>query len=373
MSETKRLIEKDRPEKIDEDEDGTGRGSTAATTSGSTVLAKIRRRQSPPFSGGGGGTDYGSSGSKYGTLDTSAGMKRSLLVDTYPRTHITRKQFAIAFIAFIVFAAAVGVTLILGLPRLDAKRTEYFAAKFYESTVRQTPFHRRSVVVTGSEGKVEHCFAITKHLITNHLFCFRVLPSGRVSADTRQWQCNGRRPGRPLLLSGRLAPSHPFRLCPQRPPLQHQRHPHRLLQRPPSGAHCTVEWQPLQSLSPRDDPSSARSLRSSALVEHPRPVGAVGHCRRTGHRSAGRPPSRQPWAAPSAEYAADQGVHQGCGERHSAAAGSGRSAEDARTGGNAQPAQCSGKRNCLVGEWNFSISEWNYYFEAIGRGFECGT
>lgn len=151
MSETKRLIEKDRPEKIDEDEDGTGRGSTAATTSGSTVLAKIRRRQSPPFSGGGGGTDYGSSGSKYGTLDTSAGMKRSLLVDTYPKTHITRKQFAIAFIAFIVFAAAVGVTLILGLPRLDAKRTEYFAAKFYESTVRQTPFHRRSVVVTGSE------------------------------------------------------------------------------------------------------------------------------------------------------------------------------------------------------------------------------
>lgn len=176
MSETKRLIEKERPEKIEErheDEDG-GHGtgeSTAATTSGSAVRSKIRRRQSPPY----GGTDYGSSASKYGTLDTSAGMKRSLLVDTYPRTHITRKQFAIAFIAFLIFAAAVGVTLILGLPRLDAKRTEYYAAKFYESPVQQEPFHQRSVVVKGSQGKIYYrklLFLINELFF--HLECSRI-------------------------------------------------------------------------------------------------------------------------------------------------------------------------------------------------------
>ena len=117
-SETKRLLDKDnRPEKIDEhleDDDEVGgfhnpgaADSTHATTSGSaSALAKIRRRQSPPY-----GSDYGATGgssaTKYGTLDTSAGMKRSLLVDTYPKTHITRKQFTIAFIAFLIFAGAV--------------------------------------------------------------------------------------------------------------------------------------------------------------------------------------------------------------------------------------------------------------------------
>ena len=38
----------------------------------------------------------------------------------------------------------------MGLPRLDAKRTEYYAAKFYSSPIQEGLHHRRSVLVTGS-------------------------------------------------------------------------------------------------------------------------------------------------------------------------------------------------------------------------------
>ncbi|KAI2803964.1 hypothetical protein RDWZM_001753 [Blomia tropicalis] len=128
--------------------------STKAHAASTSILAKIRRRQSPPY-----GTlidqssplpahsSSMSSSSKYGTID---GMKGSLLVDTFPKTHITRKQFAIAFIAFLIFAAAVAVTLILGLPRLDAKRSEYYAAKFYSSSNIEQIYSHHTVIVDGS-------------------------------------------------------------------------------------------------------------------------------------------------------------------------------------------------------------------------------
>ncbi|XP_027194779.2 scoloptoxin SSD14-like [Dermatophagoides pteronyssinus] len=99
-----------------------------------------------------------SSSTRYGTLQSnrastsSYGFKRTMLIDTrYPRTYFTRKQFFIAAISMLLFIAAVTVTLIFGLPRLKAKRDEYFAARFYESPLPEVLNSKFAVLVSDNE------------------------------------------------------------------------------------------------------------------------------------------------------------------------------------------------------------------------------
>lgn len=91
------------------------------------------------------------SSTKYGTLDSSSNtIKRSMLVDTYPRTYFTKKQFCIGSVALVLFLAAVIVTLTLGLPRLEEKRKQYFEARFAASDIEEELQQERSVLVDSS-------------------------------------------------------------------------------------------------------------------------------------------------------------------------------------------------------------------------------
>nr|XP_046913630.1 scoloptoxin SSD14-like [Dermatophagoides farinae] len=126
--------------------------SSSSSSSSSTTIGSPQTSSSLVTNNPNSGTN-----TRYGTLQstvasTSSGFKRTMLIDTrYPRTYFTRKQFFIAAISMLLFIAAVSVTLIFGLPRLKAKRDEYFAARFYESPLPEVLHSKFAVLVSGNE------------------------------------------------------------------------------------------------------------------------------------------------------------------------------------------------------------------------------
>ncbi|OTF80262.1 gamma-glutamyltransferase 5a-like protein [Euroglyphus maynei] len=122
--------------------------SSSSSTTNETAKSSSSLLTNNPNSG---------SSTRYGTLpsnfaSTSSGFKRTMLIDTrYPRTYFTRKQFLIAAISMLLFIAAVTVTLIFGLPRLKAKREEYFAARFYESPLPEVLHSKFAILVSDNE------------------------------------------------------------------------------------------------------------------------------------------------------------------------------------------------------------------------------
>ena len=141
MSEKQRLIP-DRGEDIAEEHESNGSESPPPSDEKSSLTTKIRRRASPP------------SGSNYGTISD---IKYQPLVGpggagggTTSKSHFTRKQTLIAVIAFLLFASGVAVTLILGLPRLEAKRKEYFEAKFFESPLEVVSYNNKAILLNSA-------------------------------------------------------------------------------------------------------------------------------------------------------------------------------------------------------------------------------
>ena len=152
MSETKRLLDRQS------DQDYRSEQSEQSDT---VKLSTIRHRTS--LIDPGASTSTSSSNTKYGTLPSSMGIRQSLLVKNYPQSFFTKKQFAIAMIALLVFVAAVAVTLSLGLPRLRQKREEYFAAAFFQSPYQELMSTGNAILVSGYD--YDNCSSMASNVL----------------------------------------------------------------------------------------------------------------------------------------------------------------------------------------------------------------
>lgn len=142
MSETKRLLER--------------QSSDSGPPPDTVKMSTIRHRSFGPLDTP--STSTAGPSTKYGTLAsaTTTTTTKSLLVNNpNPKTYFTKRQCAIASLAGIIFIVALVVTLALGLPRLEQKRKEYFAAEFYASEYREVASVGHTVVVSGSDSP--HC------------------------------------------------------------------------------------------------------------------------------------------------------------------------------------------------------------------------
>ncbi|XP_054155079.1 scoloptoxin SSD14-like [Oppia nitens] len=103
------------------------------------------------------------------TLDNTSSKRygsvsyKYTLIDSVPKTHFTKKQCILVTISLIVIIIAFSVTLILGLPKLRQKRSQYLKGEFIVSDAQEVRFSSSAVVVDG-----EPCAGIARDILSRN-------------------------------------------------------------------------------------------------------------------------------------------------------------------------------------------------------------